>query len=348
MHSAQGSEYALSSEGTVPGRRPRRHLSTLFAGLLFIVFVLALFMGRYPKPGFLNPAALGSDPLARQIVLNSRLPRILGALLLGMVLGGAGASLQAIFGNPLVDAGFLGVSQGAAFGAALALVLGLRATSAVSLLAFAMAVAGLGLSLWLSDRFRYGGQILRLILAGLAVSAFFSSLLAMMKYVADPLSQLPDIVFWTMGSLVPMGWARLESSSPVALLSIFVMFLMRWRVNLLSLDDAVSHGLGMRPAMERRLASLAAAAGVGIMTSVCGVVGWVGLVVPQLVRALDGPDSRKVVPDSMLGGALFVLISDTIARTLSAGEIPLGIVTSLLGALCFAILLTTRRVELAR
>lgn len=328
--------------------QPNRQLSALFAGLLLLAAVLALFVGRYPKPGFLNPAVLGSDPLAGQIVLNSRLPRILGALLLGMVLGGAGASLQAIFGNPLVDAGFLGVSQGAAFGAALALVLGLRATAAVSLLAFAMAVAGLGLSLWLAERFRYGGQILRLILAGLAVSAFFSSLLAMMKYVADPLSQLPDIVFWTMGSLVPMGWARLESSAPIALLSVLLMVLMRWRVNLLSLDDAVSHGLGMRPAVERRFASLAAAAGVGIMTSVCGVVGWVGLVVPQLVRALDGPDSRKVVPDSMLGGALFVLISDTIARTLSAGEIPLGIITSLLGALCFAILLTTRRVELAR
>ncbi len=316
--------------------------------LLIVVLCVSLFTGRYPTAGFMSPSILTHDPIARQIVLNARLPRILGAVLLGMVLGGAGALLQAIFGNPLIDAGFLGVSQGAAFGAALALVLGLRATAAVSLVAFIMAVMGLGLSLWLAERFRYGGQILRLILAGLAVSAFFSSLLAMMKYMADPLSQLPDIVFWTMGSLVPMGWARLESSAPVALLSILFMYLMRWRVNLLSLDDMVSRGLGMRPATERRLTSLAAAAGVGIMTSVCGVVGWVGLVVPQLVRALDGPDSRHVVPDSMLGGALFVLVSDTIARTLRAGEIPLGIVTSLFGALCFAILLTTRKVELAR
>jgi iron complex transport system permease protein len=305
-------------------------------------------MGRYPKPGFLNPAALVSDPLARQIVLNSRLPRMLGAVLLGLVLGGAGASLQAVFGNPLVDAGFLGVSQGAAFGAAVALVLGLRAYSLIAVLAFGMAVLALALSLWLAERFRYGGQILRLILAGLAVSAFFSSLLAMMKYVADPLSQLPDIVFWTMGSMVPMGWKRLESSAPIALAALAMLYSMRWRVNLLSLDDTVSHSLGIRPGVERKIVSVAAAAGVGVMTAVCGVVGWVGLVVPQIVRAIDGPDGRSVLPRSMLGGAIFVLVSDTLARSLFSGEIPLGIVTSLFGALSFAILLTMRKVELAR
>ncbi|MGB9685292.1 MAG: FecCD family ABC transporter permease [Rectinema subterraneum] len=345
---ATRSDWALRSEDTARSAWAHRHLSALLVGLLLIVFALALFMGRYPKPGFLNPAALVSDPLARQIVLNSRLPRMLGAVLLGLVLGGAGASLQAVFGNPLVDAGFLGVSQGAAFGAAVALVLGLRAYSLIAVLAFGMAVLALALSLWLAERFRYGGQILRLILAGLAVSAFFSSLLAMMKYVADPLSQLPDIVFWTMGSMVPMGWKRLESSAPIALVALAVLYAMRWRVNLLSLDDTVSHSLGIRPGVERKIVSVAAAAGVGVMTAVCGVVGWVGLVVPQIVRAIDGPDGRSVLPRSMLGGAIFVLVSDTLARSLFSGEIPLGIVTSLVGALSFAILLTMRKVELAR
>jgi iron complex transport system permease protein len=313
-----------------------------------VVFVLSLFVGRYPKPGILNPALLAVDPLARQIVLNSRLPRVLGAVLLGLVLGGAGASLQAVFGNPLIDAGFLGVSQGAAFGAALALVLGLRAYSLIAVLAFGMSLLALILSLWLAGRFRYGGQILRLILAGLAVSAFFSSLLSMMKYVADPLNQLPDIVFWTMGSMVPMNWKRLESAAPVALLSLGLLYAMRWRINLLSLDDAVAHSLGVRSTTERRIVGIAAAAGVGVMTAACGVVGWVGLVVPQIVRTIDGPDSRSVLPRSMLGGAIFVLISDTLARSVFSGEIPLGLVTSLFGALSFAILLTRRKVELAR
>jgi len=291
---------------------------------------------------------LANDELARQIVINSRLPRILGAILLGLVLGGAGAALQSVFGNPLIDAGFLGVSQGAAFGAALALILGFSAYSLVALMAFVMSALALGLSLWLSERFKYGGQILRLILAGLAVSAFFSSLLAMMKYVADPLRQLQDIVFWTMGSLVPMSWQRFWSAAPVAVVSLSVLYAMRWRVNLLSLDDAVSHSLGVRPMLERRVVSIAAAAAVAVMTAVCGVVGWVGLVVPQIVRAIDGPDGRTVVPRSMLGGALFVLVSDTLARSVFSGEIPLGIVTSLFGAFSFAILLTMRKVELAR
>lgn len=323
-------------------------LTGILVGILLVVFVLSLFVGRYPKAGILNPALLVSDPLARQIVVNSRLPRILGAMLLGFVLGGAGASLQSVFGNPLIDAGFLGVSQGAAFGAALSLILGFQSYSLIAVLAFGMALVALSLSLWLAERFRYGGQILRLILAGLAVSAFFSSLLSMMKYIADPLNQLPTIVFWTMGSLVPMNWERLESAAPVALVSLAVLYAMRWRINLLSLDDAVAHSLGVRPALERRIVSMAAAAAVGAMTSVCGVVGWVGLVVPQIVRAIDGPDGCSVLPHSMLGGAIFVLVSDTFARSVFSGEIPLGIVTSLFGALSFVILLTMRRVELAR
>jgi len=336
------------ASGSRPRVRARGALGGVLLATLVAAFTLSLFVGRYPAPGFMNPSILGSDELARQIVFNSRLPRMLGAVLLGLVLGGAGASLQSVFGNPLVDAGFLGVSQGAAFGAALALILGLRAYSMVAVFAFCAAVLALGLSLWLAERFKYGGQILRLILAGLAVSAFFSALLAMMKYVADPLKQLPDIVFWTMGSMVPMSWQRLESAAPVALAALALLFGMRWRVNLLSLDDAVSHSLGVRPTLERRAVSIAAAAGVGVMTAVCGVVGWVGLVVPQLVRAIDGPDGRTVVPRSMLGGAIFVLVSDTLARSVFSGEIPLGIVTSLFGALSFAFLLTLRRVELAR
>ena len=347
-------DVSSSSDSHLPSNRTYRAISQrsylwfLLVILLIAIAALSLFIGRYPKPGIMNPALLGTDSIARQIVLNSRLPRILGAILLGLVLGGAGASLQSIFSNPLIDAGFLGVSQGAAFGAALALVLGLRAYSVIAALAFGMAVLALALSIWLSERFRYGGQILRLVLAGLAVAAFFSSLLSLMKYIADPLHQLPDIVFWTMGSMVPMSWKRLESAAPIAILSLVVLYGMRWRVNLLSLDDAVAHSLGIRPSLERRIVSVAAAAGVGVMTAVCGVVGWVGLIIPQIVRAVDGPDGRFVIPSSMLGGAIFVLISDTIARSVFSGEIPLGIITSLLGALSFAILLTTRKVELAR
>jgi ABC-type Fe3+-siderophore transport system, permease component len=247
-----------------------------------------------------------------------------------------------------VDSGFLGVSQGAAFGAALSLLAGATGFYAVAGLSFVFALAALWISLWLSKTFTFGGQVLRLLLAGLAVSAFFSALLGAVKYAADPLSQLPDIVFWTMGSLSPMGWQRLSFILPPSLVSLILLLLLRWRATLLSLDDSVSHALGLRPETERAFLASAAALGVATVTAVCGVVSWVGLVVPQVVRLRSGADGRSVIPLSMAGGALFVLISDGIARVLFPGELPLGIVTSILGALAFALLLSRRKMELLR
>ncbi len=316
-------------------------------------FLAYLFIGRYPVPGFLDPRLLAVDETAQAIVVSLRLPRALGALLLGAVLGGAGATLQLIFANPLVDAGFLGVSQGAAFGASLALVAGAGAGSVprplgIQLPAFAMALAALSLSLALSRRFRFGGQVIRLLLAGLVTSAFFSALLSLVKYTADPLSQLPDIVFWTMGSLSGMTWSRLGAMAPLSLASILALYLLRWRAGVLSLDDEVSGALGLRPGMERIIIAALAAIGVAAVTATCGIVAWVGLVVPQAARFMAGSDGRRVLPASILGGALFTLVADGLSRSLFPGELPLGIVTALLGAAGFTLFLGSRSTELAR
>ncbi len=334
----------MKSQGAGKGIR----FSLLIGGALAAGFCLYLLVGRYPRAGLLNPFSLGQDEIAVRVLLSLRLPRALGAVLLGAVLGGSGAVFQTIFGNPLVDAGFLGVSQGAAFGAALALLAGASSFYAVAGLSFIFALAALWISLSLSKAFTFGGQVLRLLLAGLAVSAFFSALLGAVKYAADPLSQLPDIVFWTMGSLAPMSWQRLRFVLPPSLVSLIVLLLLRWRATLLSLDDSVSFSLGLRPETERALLAVAAAVGVATVTAVCGVVSWVGLVVPQVLRLRSGADGRSAIPLSMAGGALFVLVSDGIARVLFAGELPLGIVTSILGALSFALLLTRRKMELLR
>lgn len=336
-----------------------RSVRFAFAAVFAAALLLYLFAGRYPGPGFMRPSLLFSDDTARSIFLSIRLPRALGAILLGAVLGGSGAAFQTIFGNPLVDAGFLGVSQGAAFGAAMALVAGswqpLKAllsgfalNAFVSLSSFAMALAALGASLALSKRFRFGGQVLRLILAGLAVSAFFSSLLAAVKYVADPLSQLPDIVFWTMGSLTAMGWQRFWTIAPVSAFSLGFLYLMRWRTTLLSLDDEVSRSMGLRPEIERAAIAVVAATGVAAVTAACGIVSWIGLVVPHVARLYAGADGRNSIPLSMAGGAIFALAADGLARTLFPGELPLGIVTALLGALAFSALLASRSTELAK
>ena len=330
-----------------------------FLGSFAAVLALYLLSGRYPGPGFTSPALLLSDETARRVFFSIRLPRALGAILLGAVLGGSGAAFQTVFGNPLVDAGFLGVSQGAAFGAALALVAGswpllkphlpgFRLNAFVSVSSFVAALAALWASLALSKKFKFGGQVLRLILAGLAVSAFFSSLLAAVKYVADPLSQLPDIVFWTMGSLTAMGWQRLLSVAPVSLLSLTALYLLRWRATLLSLDDEVSRSMGLKPGTERALIAIAAATGVAAVTAACGIVSWIGLVVPQVSRILAGADGRNSIPLSMAGGAIFALTADGIARSLFPGELPLGIVTALLGALAFAAVLASRSAEMTR
>lgn len=330
-----------------------------FLGAFAAVLVLYLLAGRYPGPGLMAPSLIFSDETAHRVFFSIRLPRALGAILLGAVLGGSGAVFQTIFGNPLVDAGFLGVSQGAAFGAALALVAGswpilkpllsgFRYTAFISLSSFIMALAALWASLALSKKFKFGGQVLRLILAGLGVSAFFSSLLAAVKYVADPLSQLPDIVFWTMGSLTAMGWQRLLTIAPVSLFSLAALYLLRWRATLLSLDDEVSRSIGLKPGTERAIIAIVAATGVAAVTAACGIVSWIGLVVPQISRILAGADGRNSIPLSMAGGAIFALVADGIARTLFPGELPLGIVTALLGALAFVAVLASRSTEMAR
>ncbi len=324
-------------------------------GLLVLSFVLVLILyllsGRYPSAGLTNPALFFSDETAGNILLTIRLPRALAAILLGAVLGASGASFQALFGNPLVDAGFLGVSQGAAFGAALVMVAGLNPATQGGLVvvsSFLMAMAALWASLALAKRFKFGGQVVRLVLSGLAVSAFFSALLSAVKYAADPLSQLPDIVFWTMGSLAGAGWSRLAAVAPVSILSLALLLLLRWRTNLLSMDDEVSRSMGLRPEFERALIAGIAGAGVATVPAPFGIVAWIGPVGPHGDNIYGGADTRRSLPLSMSGGAIFALIADGVARSLFQGELPLGIVTAALGSAAFVIAMASRTSELAR
>jgi iron complex transport system permease protein len=310
-------------------------LSLALAGLM----VLSLFVGRYPQPGLLSLEELGSDPLAQRLLLNLRLPRVISAALLGMALAGAGAVFQMIFGNPLVEPGFLGVSQGAAFGAAFSIIFLGGAAVYVQSSAVLFAFLGLGLSYFLARRVRFGGWVLRLVLAGIAISALFAAGLGVLKYLADPLSQLPEITFWLLGGLWSITWSRLGSVLLVVLVSLLVVYRMRWRLNLLSLDDATAYSLGISPGRERGLLLAAATAATAAMISISGMVGWVGLIVPHMARRLFGADARFALPASILVGGLFVVLCDDLARLLLVGEIPLGILTSLLGAAVFLLLM---------
>jgi iron complex transport system permease protein len=309
------------------------------AALLLGIFLVSIFLGRYPGPILMTPSRLASDGLAQQLVLNLRLPRIITAVLLGMSLSAAGAVFQMIFSNPLVEPGFLGVSQGASFGAAFSIIFLANSAWVVQISAAFFAFLGLSLSYLIARRVRYGGWVLRLVLAGIAVSALFSSGLGILKFVADPITQLSEITFWLLGSLASLTWPQLLSILPVVLIGLVITYRMRWRLNLLSLSDETAFSLGAAPGRERTLLLVAAVMATSAVISVAGMVSWVGLIIPHVARRLYGADARRMVPASMLIGAIFTLLCDDVARLAFAGEIPLGILTSLIGAAVFLFLM---------
>jgi iron complex transport system permease protein len=318
----------------------------LLIALLLVVLALSAAVGRYPAPGLLTVDRLMQDELAQRLLFNLRLPRLITALLLGMTLAAAGMVFQLLFSNPLVEPGFLGVSQGAAFGAAFAIVFLSGAAYVTQLSAAFFALMGLGVSYLLAQRLRYGGWVLRLVLAGIAVSALFSAGLGLIKYLADPLTQLPEITFWLLGGLASLTWSKLLSILPPVLIGLVVMFLYRWRLNLLSLNEQTSFSLGVAAGRERWLLILAAVLPTAALISVSGMVGWVGLIMPHIARRLFRADARYSLPAAMLLGGIFTMLCDDLARTILAGEIPLGILTSLFGALIFLALMTLQQTRL--
>ncbi len=312
----------------------------LLGGVLILVFLLSLFWGRYPAPGFISPGQAAADPMAQALILNLRLPRLISALLIGMSLSAAGLAFQTIFANPLVEPGFLGVSQGAAFGAAFCIVFLSGAAWLVQGSAVLFGMLGLGFSYLLARRIRFGGWVLRLLLSGIAVSAFFSAGVGLLKYLADPLRQLPEITFWLLGGLWSITWKQILAAVPLLLPGLFLILLMRWRLNLLSLEDDVAVSLGIAAGRERLILLLAAVTVTAASISISGLIGWAGLIVPHLARRLMGADTRRTVPAALLMGGIFMILCDDLGRTLLAGEIPLGILTSFLGALVFILLMT--------
>jgi iron complex transport system permease protein len=337
----------MAGEAVLPrlqrrNRQRQRILWILLFGLL-VVAVLSLLLGRYPAPGLISWRQLYSDELAARLVFGLRMPRLLTALLLGATLSAAGMVFQMLFTNPLVEPGFLGVSQGAAFGAAFAILFLAPSMIALQASAAFFALAGLGISYLLARRLRYGGWILRLVLAGIAVSALFSAGLGLLKYMADPLSELPEITYWLLGGLASTTWGRFLSVLPLTLAGLGVIYFYRWRLNLLALNEETSFALGAAPGRERLLLIFAAVLPTAALISITGIIGWVGLIMPHIARRLFAADARFSLPGAILLGGLFTLLCDDLARLLLAGEIPLGILTALLGALIFLGLLISQK-----
>ena len=316
--------------------------------LLLVTIAVSFFLGRYPKPGFISISQIQQDTLAQRLVLNLRVPRVLTAMLLGASLAAAGGVFQMIFSNPLVDPGFLGVSQGASFGAAFCIVFLGGSLWAIEGTAALFACLALALSYLLARRVKYGGWVLRLVLAGIAVSALFSAGLGIIKYMADPLSELQEITFWLLGGLYSITWKQFLIILPVVVICLYVIYRMRWRLNLLSLSDETAFSLGIAPGRERALLLIVSVAATAAVVSVAGMVGWIGLIMPHISRRLFGADARYMIPASMLIGATFAILCDDLARILLAGEIPLGIITSLIGASVFIYLMVRQKLPVRK
>ncbi|WP_300236129.1 iron ABC transporter permease [Methanoculleus sp.] len=276
------------------------------------------------------------------VVFRIRLPRVIAAMLVGGGLSLAGASFQGLFRNPLVSPDILGVAAGAGFGAALGILVSGNPW-VIQVSAFVFGIVAVAVTYGIG-RVYHNSSTLILVLAGIIVGSLFSALLSLAKYVADPYDTLPAIVFWLMGSLSSVSNTDIIAVAPPILLGSLCLYLIRWRINLLSVGEEEAQALGLDT--KRMTVVLIVASTIITASAVCisGIIGWVGLVVPHIGRMLVGPDFRKLIPVSAILGASFLLVVDDIARTLTATEIPLGILTALVGAPFFAYLLTQKKV----
>lgn len=333
---------------TGSAHRNALHLLGLSAALLAL-FVLSFALGRYGVPPAQVARILLSSafPVAQTwtdnmaaAVLNIRLPRILMACMVGGALAVAGTAYQSVFRNPMAAPDILGASSGACFGAALAILLG-WSRGGIALTAFGVSLLTVVLVYLIARRVR-GNQAVNILLAGIMVSSLFSAGTSYIKLVADPSDQLPAITYWLMGSL---NGARMRDVAFIVLpmaLGLVPLLLLKWRINLLTLGEEEASSMGVNVPALRLAVVVCATLLTAASVAAAGMIGWVGLVIPHLSRKLVGNDCRHLLPASLLMGALFLLGVDDVSRNLLAVEIPIGILTALIGAPFFIYLMTQK------
>lgn len=335
----------VSTSSAVAHRGRNAVALVLMAVVLLACCVLALCLGRYtiapldvartllaPITGWEIP-----EPAMESVVFNVRLPRILMSVLVGAALAVSGAAFQAVFGNPLVSSDILGVSSGASFGAALAILLSGSALMIQGLaLGFGLLAVGLVILL---GRVQKRTQLYMLVLAGVVVSALFDAFVSLVKYVCDPYEKLPTITSWLLGSLASSSYSDVATAAVVIVPCCLVLVGLRWKLNLLSLDEEEARSLGVNVSRMRTATIVVATFMTATTVALCGVIGWIGLVIPHVARLLLGTDHRTLIPASILLGGTYLLIIDCIARCATSVEIPLSILTAIIGAPFFAWLL---------
>nr|WP_304519477.1 iron ABC transporter permease [Clostridium estertheticum] len=315
--------------------------------LLITSFIISFTLGRYPisfsqliNAIYLKVTQNGASNNTIQAVLfDVRLPRIIAAIFIGSALSVSGATFQGLFKNPMVSSDILGASAGAGFGAAIAILLSLGPVW-IQLLSFSFGLAAVALTYFISKVVGRGNSpTLLLILTGMVVQALFTSFISLTKYVADPDSKLPAITFWLMGGLSSITMNDIKIVLIPMLLGLVPLMLLRWKLNVLSFGDEEAQSMGIDTNKVRIITITCATLLTASTVSICGMIGWVGLVIPHLARMIVGPNYKVLLPTSLLIGGIFMLGVDDVARCMFAMEIPLGILTAMIGAPFFIYLL---------
>ena len=279
---------------------------------------------------------------ADTVLFSVRLPRIAAALLVGAALAAAGAAYQCLFRNPLVSPDIIGVSARAPHGGQLGIFLSLP-VAGIQLLAFGGGITTVALVWLVAAAVRGRDAVLVLVLAGIVVGALAGAMISLLKVLADPYDQLPAITFWLLGSLAGTTSADVLGAIPTVFLGLLPLALLRWRIDILAMGDEEARALGVEAGRLRRLVIAAATLATAAVVAISGQVGWIGLIIPHAARMLVGPGFARLLPAAMLLGAGYLLLVDTLARSLAAVETPLGILTALIGAPLFLWLLARGR-----
>lgn len=319
-------------------------VSVFFVIAPFLAMLICLGIGRYhlsigeTLDAILSVIQGGEvDPTVFSVLFKVRLPRLVLALFVGAGLAVAGTSFQSLFSNPLATPDTLGVATGASFGAVLGLLM-CDNIILVQIMALAFGLLSLFITCMVS-KMNGKSSIVMVVLSGMVVSSIFQALVSLAKYTADAEEKLPEITYWLMGSMSRATWSSLVIGAPFIIVGIIMLFALRWRLNILSLQEDEAKSLGINVKRLRLLVMVASTMVTASCVSMCGQVGWVGLLIPHTARMIYGSDNKKIVPASIGIGATFMIIIDTTARAATAAEIPVSILTALIGAPFFVLLL---------
>ena len=322
--------------------------------LLCACIIIALCAGKYPITakeslsvifGELFGVGGAYSEMTKNVVIGLRIPRILASILCGAMLAMSGVSYQSIFKNPLVSPDFLGVSNGACIGAAIAILLGLPGLY-LSAFAFAGGILAVLITVLIPAIMKSDSNIM-LVLSGVIVGGAMSSILGFIKYVADPETELAAITYWTMGSFSYVTLDEIWNVSLTMLIPMVILFAMSWWLDILSMGESEAKSLGANIVVVRNIAIACATLMTASSVCISGTIGWIGLVIPHFARMIVGPNNTKLIPAAGLMGGIFLLLVDTITRTISVAEMPVSILTGLIGAPFYAILLYRQRKTLS-